>query len=144
MPDCNTGSISDLVRYRLAKADENLAEANSLFVGQFYAGANNRIYYSIFNAILAVHALDQRTTNSHKRAIGEFNRIYIHGGIFPKEYSKEITKIEVERHASDYDNFYAANSEEALANYDFAKSFLADVKQYCKTRLPNQKPGAQQ
>ena len=136
MLDGSTGKISDLVRYRLARADENLAEAKNLFNGQFYAGANNRIYYSIFNAILAVHALDQRATSSHKRAIGEFNRIYIHGGDFPKEYSKEITKIEVERHASDYDNFYAANPEEALANHDFAKRFLADVKRYCQTRCP--------
>ncbi|MBO6178832.1 MAG: HEPN domain-containing protein [Selenomonadaceae bacterium] len=69
------GSISDLVKYRLEKARENLAEAEGLYELNLYSGANNRIYYSVFNAILAVHALDSRATASHKRAIGEFNRI---------------------------------------------------------------------
>lgn len=133
--EIDTGTANDLARYRLQKAVENLQEANHLYDVKLYSGANNRIYYSIFNAILAVHSLDNRTTSSHKRAIGEFNRIYIHGGVFPKEYSKEITKIEMVRHSSDYDNFYTADANETKNNYDFAKKFLADVEQYCDNRI---------
>ena len=135
MHETETGTARDLARYRLQKAMENLQEAKHLYEVSLYSGANNRIYYSVFNAILAVHALDERVTNSHKRAIGEFNRIYIHGGDFPKEYSKEITKIEMVRHSSDYDNFYTADADETKNNYDFAEQFLSDAERYCENRM---------
>ncbi len=128
------GSTKDLARYRLQKAKENLDEAKALLGLHLCSGANNRIYYGVFNAVLAVHALDGRVTNSHKRAIGEFNRIYIHGGIFPKAYGKEITKIEVIRHSSDYDNYYEADEKETAENLSFAGKFLEEVERYCMAR----------
>ena len=137
--DNNTGTMSDLVSYRLQKSQENLNEAKGLSELGLYSGANNRIYYSLFNSMLAIHALDNRHTSSHKRTIGEFNRIYIKSGEFAKEYGKEITKIEVIRHASDYDNFYTPNEEETRANYIFAEKFLAEVKEYCQKRLNGEK-----
>ena len=130
----DTGSKNDLSRYRLDKAKENLREAEALFRAELFSGANNRIYYSVFNAILAVHALDGTETKSHKRVIGEFNRRYIHGGVFPKEYGKEITKIEVIRHSSDYDSYYEADAEETERNFSFAKRFLDEVERYCLQR----------
>ena len=128
------GNEQDLSRYRLRKAKENLQEAETLCSVGLLSGANNRIYYSVFNAILAIHALDGRVTNSHKRAIGEFNRLYIHGGIFPKEFGKEITKIEVIRHSSDYDSYYEADAEETKNNFLFAKRFLEAIESYCNQR----------
>lgn len=137
-----TGTMADIVAYRLQKAWENLDEARSLCESGFCSGANNRIYYGIFNAILAVHALDRRATSSHKRTIGEFNRVYIHGGIFPVAYSKEIVKIEVVRHSSDYDNFYEADAGETEANLAFARRFVSELENYCRSRLDEQSRSA--
>ena len=131
----DVGTATDLARYRLAKAKSDLHEANQLIGNGSFSGANNRIYYAIFHAMLAMHALDRRETRTHKRVIGEFNRYYIRTGIFPTEYGKKISHIENTRHSSDYDDFYIANAEETKQNFIFAEEFLVALENQCKKRM---------
>lgn len=60
------GSISDLVFYRIETAKSDLQSANILLREKEYRGANNRAYYAIYHAILAVHALDGKLYKRHK------------------------------------------------------------------------------
>lgn len=53
-----SGSINDLVRYRIETAKSDLQSANILIREGDYRGANNRAYYAIYHAISAIHAMD--------------------------------------------------------------------------------------
>jgi len=56
--DYDTGSVKDLVLYRIETAKTDLQSARVLFEIPEYRGANNRAYYSIYHAISAIHALN--------------------------------------------------------------------------------------
>lgn len=71
------GSIRDLVCYRIETAKNDLKVAVMLLSEKEYRAANNRAYYAIFHAILAIHALDGRTYKRHKDALANFDCINI-------------------------------------------------------------------
>lgn len=125
----------ELMDYRLHKAQEEMADAEALTEHGSYASANNRIYYAMFHILLAVHALDERETRTHKVALGAFNQFYLNTNIFDKSYWKKIARIVETRHASDYDDFYLPNAQETKNNLAFLKDFFKEVEGYCAKRV---------
>lgn len=123
----------ELAAYRVSIAKEDLDTAKEAFVASKYRLANNRAYYAIFHAITAVYALDGRTYKKHKDAIGNFNRYYIHTGIFPIDFAAKITQAEIIRHQSDYDDFYIASKEKTLLQIETASQLIELVEKYLCT-----------
>ena len=126
---------SALMQYRLKKAREEIADAEALIEHGSYASANNRIYYAMFHVLLAVHALDERETRTHKATLGAFNQFYLHTSIFDPAYWKKIARIVETRHSSDYDDFYLPDDQETRSNLTFVKDFFEEVKDYCEERI---------
>ena len=96
-----------------------------------FRGANNRAYYGIYHAILAVHALDGNAYKRHKDALANFNKNYVKTEIFPRKLGKKIVESEEIRHASDYDDFYIASKEETERQIAVAGEFIELVEKYC-------------
>lgn len=133
-PD-EVGTRKDLVLYRISTAKENLHAARVLFDAKEYKSANNRAYYAIFRAINAIHAIEGKSYKRHKDAIANFNKDYIKTEIFPREIGRKISEAEEIRHASDYDDFYIATSEEAGEQISLAEEFIELVESYCKDNI---------
>lgn len=127
----------DLNKYRIDTAIDDLKTAHYLVEGNNFRSANNRAYYAIFHAITAVQALDGKTYKKHKDAIGNFNKDYIHTGIFPKEYGRKISEAEDIRHESDYDDFYIASKEETMDLISIAEELTTLIKDYSNSRIKN-------
>lgn len=127
----------DLATYRMNTAIEDLTCANTSFQAGAYRFANNRAYYAIFHAITAIYALDGRSYKRHKDAIGNFNRFYIHTGVFPKEFSSRITEAEIIRNDSDYDDFFIASKEKTQIQIDTATELIKLIKEYIDIKLNN-------
>ena len=72
-----SGTIQDLVLYRIETAKSDLKSAEVLLNAGEYRGANNRAYYSIYHAISAIHALNGKAYKRHKDSLGNFNKEYI-------------------------------------------------------------------
>ena len=125
------GTRKDLVLYRLQTAKADLRSARILLSAKEYTGANNRAYYAIFHAVNAIHALSGKAYKRHKDAIGNFNKDYIKTEIFPREMGRKIGEAEEIRHASDYDDFYIASSEEAERQVTVADEFIQLAEKYC-------------
>ena len=100
-----------------------------------FRGANNRAYYGIYHAILAVHALDGNAYKRHKDALANFNKNYVKTEIFPRKLGKKIVESEEIRHASDYDDFYIASKEESEQQILTAEEFLILVEKYCLEQI---------
>lgn len=124
------GTRKDLVLYRLQTSKDALKSAKILVAAEEYKGANNRAYYAIFHAINAIHALNGKAYKRHKDAIANFNKDYVKTEIFSREIGRKIGEAEEIRHASDYDDFYIASSEEAERQIDAAREFIQMVEEY--------------
>ena len=133
--DDTSGTRKDLVLYRLETAKEDLESARILYANKSYKGANNRAYYSIFHTVNAILALDGKAYRRHKDVIANFNKDYVHTGIFPKDLGRKISKAEEIRHASDYDDFYIAVIADVEQLISTAEEFLEAAEIYCINRL---------
>lgn len=78
--------------------------------------------------------MDGNSYKRHKDAIANFNKEYIKTEIFPRTLGKKISRAELVRHASDYDDFYLAFKEETLKQIETAEELLRTIKEYCQSR----------
>jgi uncharacterized protein (UPF0332 family) len=126
----DAGNKIDVAKHKLERALDDLESARLLLQSGKYKAANNRAYYSCFHAIDAVLALEPIAFKKHKDTLAYFNKNYIHTGIFSKEIGRKISKLEVIRHKSDYDDFYIASQEEAEEQILTAETAINLVSEY--------------
>lgn len=131
------GGARELALHRIKTAREDLEAARMNFENEQYRTSNNRAYYAIFRAISACLALEFKAYKQHGQVIGNFNKDFVHTGIFPKEISKRINRAQEVRHASDYDDFYIASREETERQIEVAGEFTQMVEKYCMHQLEN-------
>lgn len=135
----DTGGAKELAQYRLNAAKEDLAAARNSLEQNFYRTANNRAYYAIFRAISACLALEFKAYKQHSQVIGNFNKDFVHTGIFPKEISKKISRAQEVRHASDYDDFYIVRAEEVKEQIAAAEEVIAMIEDYLMEKTSEDK-----
>ena len=133
--DDNIGTVKDLVNHRIETAKSDIHSAEILLNAGEYRSSNNRAYYGIYHAILAIHALDGNAYKKHKDALANFNKEYVKTEVFPRNIGKRISEAEEIRHASDYDDFYIATKAEAEEQIATAKELLELVSQYCDNKF---------
>ena len=124
------GGAKELAKRRLEVAEENLADAISNYEQGHYRTSNNRAYYAIFRAASACLALEFKSFKQHGQVLANFNKDYVHTGIFSREIGRKISKAQEVRHASDYDDFYVISIEDAKRQVETAKEVVEAVKQY--------------
>ena len=134
----DTGTVKDLVLYRIERAKCDLKSAEVLMGISDYRGANNRAYYAIYHVISAVHALSGKAYKHHKDALANFNKDYIKTEIFPRPLGRRIAEAEEIRHASDYDDFYIATKDEAEEQIATANELIQLAFKYCMEQLESQ------
>ncbi len=134
MPDYSV-ERRDYALYRLKRSEEDLDAAKILFGAESYRVANNRAYYAIFHALRAVLVLDGFDSSKHSGVISEFRRRYIKGGIFPVGMSKMIGSAFTIRSASDYDDMFVADKEEAAEQIKNAEYIYGLVNEYIGHKL---------
>ena len=128
------GDVFDLANRRIEVAKEDLETAKNNLQGKHYRAANNRAYYSIYHAITAVFALENRAYKRHKDTIANFSKDYVRTEIFSRELGKRIGKAEEVRHNSDYDEFYLVTKEESIKQVETAEILLIEVEKYLKEK----------
>ena len=129
-----SGSYSDVAKYKFEQARDDLEAAEILWAAGKYKAANNRAYYSCYHAVDAVLALEPRAFKKHKDTLAYFNKTYVKTEIFPKEIGRQLARLEVIRHKSDYDDFYIASREEAADQIETANRIILLVGAYLTER----------
>lgn len=130
MEESQTGSFQDVAKYKLEQAKDDLESAKLLLEAGKYKAANNRAYYSCFHAVDSVLALEPVAFKKHKDTLAYFNKNYVKTEMFPKEIGRKLSKLEIIRHKSDYDDFYIASREEAMEQVEVAESIIKLVEEY--------------
>lgn len=129
------GGAKELAEYRLQVAKEDLAAAKEDLKDNYLRSANNRAYYAIFRAISACLALEFKAYKQHAQVIGNFNKDFVHTGIFPKEISRKISRAQEVRHASDYDDFYVVSIDDAKEQIATAEEVVTMVEKYLHEKM---------
>jgi len=95
-----------------------------------YDFGSSRAYYAAFYAIQAVVLTKNLSFSKHSGVIGAFNQFFVKTGLFPKEFSKMISRLFRERQISDYDFVLNITERDALQDADFAETILKSIKKY--------------
>ena len=129
-----SGSVKDLSKYRFEKALSNIGIARALYESRDYGVALNRAYYSAFDAMRAVNALDGFDSSKHSGVIAHFNQTYVKTQLFPASTSSVIRKASMLREKSDYEDFYEPDEEETYDTIIKVEAFLKDVEGYLRSK----------
>jgi uncharacterized protein (UPF0332 family) len=98
-----TDNRKALIEYRLTQANDSIREADVLHQsGMSLRSVMNRLYYSMFYAVLALLQEKQLGTSKHSGAIALFDREYVKTGCFPKEMSRALHRAFALRQKGDY------------------------------------------
>lgn len=99
--------IKALVEYRLQEAKESREEAEILLEKGKTRGALNRVYYSMFYAVLALLASKQLSASKHSGVISIFHREFVKTGLISTDVAKFLDIAFDLRNKSDYRDFIA-------------------------------------
>lgn len=126
--------LKELSKYRLNKAKENLDLSIRLIDSEDYDFAANRAYYSIFDGLRAVNALNNFDSSKHAGVIAYFNENFVKTGHFELEISKAIKLCYKLREKSDYEDFYITTKKDAVIAVENAKKLINDIEKYLKNK----------
>ena len=127
--------VFDITKIKTAEAVEGLEDAKLLFDNQEFLGTTNRLYYSIFKAISAVHNLDGNKFKNQKDALAQFNKLYIHTDIFPREFADKMFEIQEIKQKEDYGAILKLKKEMIEEYLIFTKKFINALKEYIQNKI---------
>ena len=120
-----------LIKYRLEQADASLKEAEVLLrENMSFRAVINRLYYSMFYAVLAILQEKQIGTSKHIGAISSFDREFVKTGIFEKEFSKILHRTFELRQKGDYMEQVDVSKEDVDEILPKAKEFVNRIREY--------------
>ena len=122
--------MDDLIRCRIATAEEKLRSSKILLDAGQYKDSIGRSYYVIFSSIRAVLAERQVDFSKHAAVIAYFQKEYIKQRIFEVKYSKYVQQAFQIRNSCDYDDFFIASRQDAEEQYQKAEELYEEVKAF--------------
>ena len=122
-------SRTDLVRYRIERADETLHEAGLLAKEGYYNAAFNRLYYACFYAALALLVKHGITTSTHAGVKTMLGLHFVSKGLLDKEQGKTFSRLFEIRHSGDYDDFVYCDKEMTDEYTPLAEVFIQRIKE---------------
>lgn len=124
-----TEELLALIKHRLKQADDSIEEAEVLLKEKMSLRAvMNRLYYSMFYAVLALLQEKQLGTSKHIGAISLFDREFIKTGIFDNALSKTLHRAFELRQKGDYMEQAEVTKNDIDEMLPKTKAFINKVK----------------
>lgn len=121
------GNISDLIRYRLLRAEETLEEARLLSEKKHENATVNRLYYACFYALLALLIQNGQYSSKHSGVRSLFNMYFVKTGEVPKEMARIYNDLFERRQEGDYDDFVLFDAADVRVWIVEAESFVRAI-----------------
>ncbi len=97
-----------------------------------YDFASSRAYYAAFYSMEAILLTRELTYSKHSGVISGFNQHFVSSRIFPKDFSKRITRLFRERQVADYDFDLSITNEDAQEDVEHARVIVTAIEQYLR------------
>jgi uncharacterized protein (UPF0332 family) len=124
--------LKEQIQSIIKKAIRSIKAAKRLIGDEDYDFASSRLYYAVYYAMEAVLLTKNLTSSKHTGIISQFNQFFVKEGIFPKNFSKIISRLFRERQVGDYGFYIDITEEEILEDVKSSENFLEKVKDYLK------------
>jgi len=121
------GAVNDVVRYRLARAEETLEDARLLAEKKHGNAAVNRLYYACFYAVLALLIQNGQQSSKHTGVRSLLNMYFVKTGEVPKDMARIYNDLFERRQEGDYDDFVAFDPVDVQVWIVEAESFVQHV-----------------
>lgn len=118
----------NLVKYRIDRAVETLAEIENLKRLGYYNTAVNRMYYACFYAANALLVANGIEVKSHASVRNSLSLHFVKEGILPRECGKFYSLIFAKRTSGDYEDFFTHDISTVEMLLPQTKRFVDIVK----------------
>lgn len=109
------------------KAGRSIAAAKRLIEEGDYDFASSRAYYAAFYAMEAILLTKNLVFSKHSAVIGAFSQYFVRTAIFPKEFSKLISRLFRQRQLGDYEFELSIGKDEALEDVNSAEKVVQTI-----------------
>jgi uncharacterized protein (UPF0332 family) len=100
-----SGTLEDLIQYRLEKANQTLEDAKLLANAKRWNPCVNRLYYACFYAVSALLAKNEFNSGKHTGIRSLFNLNFVKTGLISKETAEIYNDLFDRRQEGDYADF---------------------------------------
>lgn len=100
-----SGSIEDLISYRIERAFETLDEADYNAKGGYFNAAVNRLYYSCYYVASALMLRNNLHSSSHQGIKTMIGLHFVKPGILDSKYGRIYQQLFENRQSGDYEDF---------------------------------------
>ncbi len=122
-----TEGREDLIRYKLSRAEETLAEARVMLQTSHPYGAANRIYYACFYAVTALLLTRNLSSSKHSGVIALFNRHFVKPGLISVDMGKFYSRMFDNRLESDYADWVEVKKQDVQEELVYAEEFIKTI-----------------
>jgi len=117
-----------LVKFRLKKSKDTLAEIPVLFENEFYRTAANRLYYACFYAAIALLIKNGYETSTHHGVKTLLGLHYIKENKLEKPLGKMYDLLFNLRQTGDYEDWVFVNEKDVVPLFEPAKQFIETIE----------------
>ncbi|MDD5673475.1 MAG: HEPN domain-containing protein [Chitinivibrionales bacterium] len=129
-----SGTLEDLVQYRLEKANQTLEDAKLLANAKRWNPCVNRLYYACFYAVTALLAQNEFSSGKHTGIRSLFNLNFIKTGKIPKEIAEIYNDLFDRRQEGDYADFVVFNEDQVLPRIIKTANFIKTIALFLKNK----------
>jgi len=122
-----TKGRDDLIRYKLSRAEETLAEARVMLQTGHPYGAANRIYYACFYAVTALLLRRNLSSSKHSGVIALFNRHFVKPGLISTDMGKFYSRMFDNRLECDYADWIEIEEQDIKNELVHAERFINTI-----------------
>lgn len=126
----NREELNEQIKAIIIKAQRSVKAAKGLIEDEDYDFASSRLYYAVYYAMEAILLTKNISSSKHSGVISQFNQFYIKEGVFPKNFSKIISRLFRERQQGDYGFYIDITEDEVLGDVKSVEFFLQEIKDY--------------
>jgi uncharacterized protein (UPF0332 family) len=122
-----SGTLEDLIQYRLEKANQTLEDAKLLANAKRWNPCVNRLYYACFYAVSALLAKNDFSSSKHTGIRSLFNLNFVKTGVISKETAETYNDLFDRRQEGDYADFVVFREDQVLPRIAKTDNFIKAI-----------------
>jgi len=124
-----TGTIRELIEYRLKRAKDTLDDAHILAEKSKWNSTMNRLYYAAYYAVIALLIKSNYKTNTHNGVKSYFSEHFIKTNIISKDLGKIYSQLFTWRQKGDYDDLFDFEKEKVIPYFAPVKELIEKIEE---------------
>lgn len=130
--ETNNEELKEQVKILFEKAERSIKAAGRLLDEEYPDFSVSRLYYALFYAMTGALLTKNISASKHTGVISNFNMHFIKPGIFPKEFSKIISRLSRERQVGDYGLYFDISEDDLRKDMASVRDVIDKIKAYLR------------